>query len=214
MRRILTCLLLIFSLFACQDRSTEDINAVKACFSEYKHSILSSQGKRAVKYVSQRTVDEYQKYVDWALYADRRTFKNLSIINKFQVLLIKHQIPLEQLRSMTGKDAFIYATNHDWISNETVVKTTITDIQLQGEQASAVVKIGEKLTSHKYQFIRENNQWKFDMIDTLNTANLALQALIDKQGVSAEQLIFSMIEAASGSQVSSTIWEPLLIKKP
>ena len=59
-----------------------DRDDVRASFDAYKAAILSQDGTRASELVSRRTIAEYQKYVDWAHTADRRTLESLSLINR------------------------------------------------------------------------------------------------------------------------------------
>ena len=85
----------------------DETGAVTGTFDNYKSAILELKGELAVGLVTNRTVEEYQHYVDWALTADRKTMESLSLINRLQVFLLRHRLPHDLLKRMDGRAVFI-----------------------------------------------------------------------------------------------------------
>jgi hypothetical protein len=181
---------------------------VQMAFDGYKSAILAKDGARAAKLVAERTFEEYQNYVDWARSADRRTLESLSLINRFQVIIIRHRIPARELEKLNGRTAFIYAVDHDWIGRNSVIRTTLGAIDISDGHATAEFLIGGQKAPNRFNFIKEQKQWRFDLITVMRDSNSAFQALAKQNGISEEELIFSLVETVSGKKVPETIWNP------
>ena len=189
-----------------------DAMEIQCTFDAYKSAILSMDGSASVDQIAQRTLNEYQKYIDWCLHADRRTLQNLSTINKMQVFLIKHRIPVDELKEMTGEKAFIYAVDHDWIGKKGTIVTTINDIQVSGSRATTATLSNKKKTPMRFHFTKEEGAWKLDLTQTLRDTDAVLKAQIEQAGISEDDYIFRIIEMISGRKVLNSIWEPIETK--
>lgn len=205
-----TLLILGFALLgAMLTTQAAERDDVQMAFDGYKSAILTMDGARAAELVSERTIEEYQNYVDWARSADRKTLESLSLINRFQVIILRHRIPARELGELNGRTAFIYAVDRDWIGKNGVIRTTLGAIDTSDGRATAEVLIGGQKTPNRFQFIKEQKQWRFDLITVMWDANSAFQALAKQQGISEEELIFSLVETVSGKKVPETIWNPV-----
>ena len=190
-------------------KPSPDVQGVQHAFDAYKQAILSTDGAKSAKHIAQRTFDEYQQYVDWALQADRNTLEGLSAINKMQVFLMKHRIPKDEWRNMTGKKVFIYAVDHDWIGKQQTITTMISDIQVSGTRATAAVIIGKKKAPNRFHFTNEDGFWKFDLTQTLRDTDFILRSQIKQSGMTEDEFMFRIIESISGTKVTDSIWEPI-----
>lgn len=198
-------------MWGCGETSQNTIDIEKT-FEAYKNAILAADGAKSAEIVSQRTLDEYQKYVDWAVHADRETLENLSTVNKMQVLLMKHRIPASEWKEMTGRKAFIYAVDHGWIGKKDTMIVTIGDIRVSGSRATAAAFLKEKKAGNSFHFSREGGSWKLDLIQTLRDTDLLLKEQIKQAGVSENGFIFNILEVLSGRKVPDSIWEPLEVE--
>lgn len=104
--------------------------AVSRSFQNYKSAILAQNGDVAADLVTRRTVDEYQHYLNWGLTGDRQTLESLSLINRFQVILLKHRIPADTLKQLDGRSLFVYGVDRDWIGKSGVIRTTLGKIDV------------------------------------------------------------------------------------
>lgn len=183
--------------------------AVVKSFQDYKSAILNQNGEAAVALVTKRTVEEYQRYVEWALTADRKTLQSLAFINRFQVLLLRHRIPADSLRQLDGRSVFVYAVDRDWIGKNGVIRTTLGKVDVANTRATAEVLIGGQSAPNRFQFSKENGTWKFDLIQVIRDADQALKAAARQNGMTEDEFMFSLIETVSGRKVADTIWAPI-----
>ena len=206
--KTITVLVLLLSVALHVAHATEQ-DEVQAAFDAYKTAILSMDGARAAELVSSRTIAEYQNYVDWARSANRQALESLSLINRFQVIIIRHRIPPHELRELDGQKTFIYAVDRDWIGKNGVIRTSLGKIDTSDGRATAEVLIGGQKTPNRFQFIKEGDRWRFDLITVMRDFSAALQLLAKQKGVSEDELIFSLVETVSGTKVPETIWDPV-----
>jgi hypothetical protein len=188
----------------------EEKDDVVAAFKGYKEAILAQKGEEAAGWVTKGTIDEYQRYVDWALEADRKTVEGLSMINRVQVLTMRHRVPAEQLRKATGKSIFIHAVKEDWIGKDGVIRTELGDeITVAGEKATVPVLIGGEPAPLKFQFRKEEGKWRFDLVELMAATGPAFEAAAKQAGMEENELILKVLEKVSGKKPEDSIWTPV-----
>jgi hypothetical protein len=186
----------------------EEKEDVAAAFKGYKEAILAQKGEEAAGWVTKGTLDEYQRYIDWALEADRKTVEGLSMMNRVQVLTMRHRVPAEDLRKATGRSIFIHAVDQDWIGKDGVIRTELTeDVAVAGERATGAVTIGGELAPMKFHFRKEDGKWRLDLIELIKFSGPALQAAAEQAGMEENELILKVLEMVSGQKPAGTIWE-------
>ncbi len=208
--RIIGYTIAVFLLFGATTNGEQE-EKVKEAFESYKRAILRQSGIEAVEIVTQGTIDEYQKYVGWAKSAPKDELEGLSFVNRMQTLILRHRVPRRLLKQMTGKDAFVYAVNRDWIGKNSVVSTAVGKIEVFEHQAVADAHVAENKLPFPFLFRKEEGKWKFDLVRLLKNTNVALLATSKQSGMEENAFIFMLIESASGKRVSETIWEPVVV---
>ena len=183
--------------------------AVAKAFEDYRSAILNKQGSVAVNLVTQRTIDDYQQQLDWALSADRQTVESLSLANRLQVLMLRHRIPAETLKGLDGASVFAYAVDQNWIGQNAIVRMSIGKVHVASNRATAEVRSDGKATSTRFQFAREKGKWRIDLIPLLQGADQALQIAARQKGMTENAFMYSMMESISGRKVPKTIWIPI-----
>lgn len=209
MKRYLIAMLTLCSLATGCAKPSSDVADIQHTFDAYKAAILSTDGSAAVRQIAQPTLNEYQNYIDWCLHADRETLQSLSALNKMQVFLLKHRIPADELKQMNGEKAFVYAVDHDWIGKEGTAVTTIADIQVSGDTASAATQVNGRKQSIRFNFVKENGRWKLDLTKTLQDTDALLGFQISQAGVPENEYILRSIEMITGRKVADNIWDPM-----
>lgn len=220
MKPITVLAVLLLSLPACEQEqagsgaevsSTEESAAreVAGCFAAYKDAILSQQGEAAVDRLSRNTVDEFENYVGMALGAEREELEALSLINRMQVILMRHRIPLETLRELTGRSAVVYAVDRDWIGKDEVIRTELGEVSIHGDRATAEVIIGGQVAPNRFQFRREYGSWRFDLLPLLRDGNTAMKYAAQQAGMDEDEFLFLLLESVTGERVDDSIWTPL-----
>jgi hypothetical protein len=209
MKRYALILLALLPLLSGCSSDAADKEAVRKAFDAYKTAILAGDGDAAAASVSQTTLDQYQKYVDWALHADRATVQALPLLDKMQVLTLRHRIPHDKWQGMTGESAFIYAVNNNWIGKNQVEAAELGDIYPYVVRASADVIMNKKKTRVRFFFLKEKGAWKFDLVRLMEGFDAALKAELKRSRVPADKFILDAIGSVSGNKPTDAIWEPI-----
>jgi hypothetical protein len=186
-----------------------DKEAIEKVFDAYKTAILAGDGNAAAASVTQETLDQYQKYVDWALHADRATVQSLSLLDKMQVLTMRHRIPRDKWQGMTGEKAFVYAVNNNWIGKDQVQAAELGEINLFVFQASADAIMNKRKTHSRFFFLKEKGAWKYDLIRLMQGFDSALKSEIKRIRMSPDQFILNTLDHLSGTKPTDSIWEPI-----
>ena len=180
---------------------------VKQAFGEYRLALVDGDGKSAADRVSSGSIDLYGQYRELSLGGSEETIKGLSMINRLQVLLVRHRVPLESLKAMDGRGLFVYAVDNGWIGKK-VVRIRLAEITALGRRATAKVTDLGKPTGDINHFIKEADGWKVDLLPTMKGADQLFQRLAKKSGQSENEYIISVITSLSGRQVTDMIWQP------
>jgi hypothetical protein len=187
----------------------EDVQAVGGAFAAYRSALLSQDGKAATECVSSITIKLYQEYRDLAVSGDEAAVKKLSMVNRMQVLLLRHRIEAKALKAMDGKAVFGHAVDQNWIGKDGVVRAGLDDIAVNGPRATAKVTVSGKPTTEVFHFVKEGERWTFDLAPTIKRSDQALQQAAQTKGVSENDFILSVITSLSGRKVTDSIWRPL-----
>lgn len=191
----------------------EEVEGVGDCFAAYKAAILDMDGEAAVELVTERTIATYQEQVDWALTAPRETIESLSLVNRIGVLSLRHRIPKEVLKKLTGRTAFAYAVDRDWIGRTGVIRTRLGEVFIAENTATAEVYAGGLRAPTRFEFLKENGKWRFDLIQSMRDADALLTPVLEQRGLSETELIFATLERSSGRRVGEDIWIPIVISE-
>jgi len=182
---------------------------IEKCFGSYKNAILNDKGSEAAKVVTKATLERYGKFIDWCKTYKKEDIEKLPFMDRFLLILIKHRAPKEKILSSDGKDLFIYAVNQGWVGKDSVLKAEIGDVKVSGNNATASLVLNGVKAPFKYHFVKEGNEWKFDLLKVLETTNTMIVKMIQQQGMKENEFIFKSAEAVSGKKIDDSIWEPI-----
>lgn len=181
-------------------------------FSGYKSAILEQQGQNAASIVTSTTIDEYQKYVDAAKYAERAEMERLSFLTRFQALIIRHRVPKEKLQGMDGKEAFVYAVDNDWIGKTGVVPMEIGNVRESGTKAVSDAFLNGQKIPFEFIYKKEGGKWKFDLTQILMNSEAPLRMAAKQANLKEDDFIFMVLETVSGTKPTQGLWTPPLKK--
>jgi hypothetical protein len=199
---------LLCGIASCSSQSPEATD-VEQAFSSYRTALLEQKGDEAVNWVAPATIKMYQETRDLALNADEATVKNLPIGARMQVLLMRHRVSLKQLQEFDGKKMFAHAVDQNWIGKEGVQRAGVSDVVVDGTQATGKVTVNGKSSTEKFHFVKENGRWTVDLTPSFSTVDRLFQQAANDQGMTENDFIFAIITKLSGRPVTSAIWQPL-----
>jgi hypothetical protein len=208
-RRILIALVCLFTILqtGCQESDTQEDALVRTCYEGYKQAILDQDGDAAVAMVDETTLKYYGEMRHLALEGTADVVHNLTTIDKIMVLMLRHQILVEDLNQMNAESLFVYAVDQGWIGRESVANIDLGDITVSGDQATGVHISGGTKSSLKWKFQKENGAWKIDITSIMPMAEQAFQEIIQESGQSEDEFLVTILESISGKNVPRSIWD-------
>jgi hypothetical protein len=200
--------LFIFISFSSLLYATDEQD-IEKCFNRYKEALATGDGDSAARLVSAKTIVTYQEYKKNALSASSMETKKLSPINKLMVLLIRAQMPVEELERTSGSGVFSYAVKSGWVSKNLVVNSTINNIVISENTATSFLNTEGRPPLKGFTFLKENNLWKLDLVTIILKTEEAYKGLIAKQNTTEDQFIFTLVEGLTHKKLTDDIWRPL-----
>jgi hypothetical protein len=190
-------------------QSGNDIQMIKNTFSNYKKSILASDGSEAVKWVDTKTVVYYGKMLQASLHADSAQVQNLGLMDKLIVLIVRHKVPKNEIEKMNGNEFFVYAINQGMVGKNSVMNIEIGEVKVNNNFANGQIMSGGQKSPLFFQFNKEEGQWKIDITSLFPASTAGLKKVISDNGMTENDFIFKTLEMLTGSAVGNEIWQPM-----
>jgi hypothetical protein len=201
-------LIVILSLFFFQSQAQEKEEAkIKSCFAAYKKAILDDEGQKAVEFLSNKTIQYYAKSIDYCLHSDSTTVSELSLMDKFMVLALRHRTSAENLRNFTGKEALIYAIQEGMVGKNSVALNEIGKIKIKENTAEAQLVVRGNPTPVNFTFFKENSVWKLDLTSIFPITEKAFQQLIENSDQSENEYLLNLLLLSTQEAPSKDIWK-------
>ncbi len=188
----------------------EEKQAVKECFDGYRAAVKARRGKAAADLIATVTLDYYERMRQSALAASEQEVRGMSFTDASFVLLCRHRLDVERLKSMDGKGLLAHGANEGWVGKQQSQDVTLGPIQLDGDTASAQAMVNGQPGPFRFSFNKERGQWKLDLMPLLKFADSAIEPLISMTGQTKEQLILETLRQLTGQAPSADIWQPLV----
>jgi hypothetical protein len=209
LHHLLTFVLLVsIGIFSPPVAGGQEQAAIRDAFVGYKTAILAGDGKAAVQHVSQSTIDYFADMQKLALYGTAAEVRAQSPVNQLQILSFRHRLELQQLQDMTPVELFAYGVDKGWIGKSTVVTLEPGSVDVSGNVGTIEVLQSGTPVGPRFRLYREGGEWRLDLVPILGLGNAAMKILAQRQGVSEEFMILSLLESVSGRKVPPTIWDP------
>lgn len=204
--KLITAVIFSFSLIF----NTTDSQAIKECFDSYKESILNQNGKAAVEKVDSYTLAYYDRILTLSLKGQETEVRNLSVIDKTIVLIIRHRVESQILKQMNAESLFIYAVNNGWVGKNSVLDLELGKVTVSNKVAKGEIIAKGNPSSLYFRFNKENEKWLIDLTSIMPASNIAFRQLIDSKNLDDDEFVINMIESVSGKRVTENIWQPLM----
>jgi hypothetical protein len=193
---------------SCSSRSPEAPDVEKA-FADYREALINQKGTAAVDLIAPATIAEYQKYRDLALKGDEQTVKGLSITARTNVLMMRHRVGKDLLKTMDGRKALAYAVDQNWIGKEGVQKAGVTDVDVSGSNATAKVTVNGQKSNEKFHFVKHDGKWTIDLVQNFPQADTMFRKMAADAEMGENEFLFEILSMLSSRPVTDAIWQPL-----
>lgn len=206
MRRVPFLLVLVLLLLPETVKATPD--AVEEAFQAYKQALLTSNGEKAAEVVTQSSHDLYRDYAEQALSLDRAAIGRLHIADRITVLLLRHDLAPERLAEMTGGEVITHAVRKGWISKEGTSKLLLGNFEVDRDFATGTVLHNDgSESSFKLEFVKEDGQWRLDLVRMLELARIGIQHAVEQTGMNEDEFVLFLLEFSTGRKADASIWD-------
>ncbi|WP_299399474.1 hypothetical protein [Pelagibius sp.] len=207
MRR-LPVLLLVVSLVV-PSLARADAAAVDQSFQAYRTAIMASDGAKAAAVVTQGSHDLYRQYADQALTLDRSGLNALHVMDRTNVLLLRHSLDRPRMETMSGEEIIAFAVDQGWIGKEGAERLQLGDYAVAGDAATGTVLAADgRRTSFQLQFLKEAERWRLDLVSMLNITRTAIEYSVKQSGMTEDEFLFLVLEISTGRKAGPEIWNP------
>ncbi|MEM0965481.1 MAG: hypothetical protein AAGJ81_04965 [Verrucomicrobiota bacterium] len=203
-------LVLLFALFVTGCSSDPENASVKQAFEDYKSAILNDDAETAYGLVNENTKAWYGETLDRVLTSNRDQIMELGVLDKIQVILIRHRVPREEILQMTPESLFKYAASRGWVGKNSVSGLGIGKIDVQRDFATGVVRTNGEDSPIRFHFYKEDGVWRIDLTELNKWGEAALITQIKQSRQDELDYIFTLVQFASGKPVQESIWKPLI----
>lgn len=209
MKLIYSLVLLIVPLVGMSQAA--EVQKVKNDFEAYRSASLKEQGEKAIEYLDGRVFAYYDSMLMHVRHSDSTTVAELPITDQILVLAIRHRATQEQIQAFTDSTCIVFALNEGMIDKDGVARLDLGEIEITDDFAQASVSSQGEVAPIKFHFYKSDGIWKFDLTQLFPMANLVFEQIFKESGMETNELLFLLLEIASGNKIDEkTIWQPVI----
>jgi hypothetical protein len=208
MKPTVRLLLLPLLFMACSDSGPEqDVADIRACYDNYFAALKAGEGDKAAELVDSKTLEHFDRMLDLARTADSTTVSGLDAMDKLTVLSMRSQIPAEQMRDLDARAALARSVSDGMMANEGPEGLTLGTVTVDGDKASAPLKMYGFPTPANFSFQREDGTWRIDLTSLFDLSRQAFEQM-SGSGAEGNAALIQMLEENLGGPVPATVWHP------
>lgn len=195
----------------CEYRSEKALSneAIWSGFGRFKAAAIAGDGAAAVRELSTETLRYYERVRRAALLATEEELRKTSVDFRFQVLLLRGRMPVEELVAVDGAGLAARYVSQGWINVEHLSEIALANVIHTDRGAEVRYADSQGLTTSRLVFRREQNGWKFDLSAAAWMQRRFLDHQMEKQGLNEDELLAAMIREAIGDRPAADLWKPL-----
>ncbi|MEM9820985.1 MAG: hypothetical protein AAF985_07925 [Bacteroidota bacterium] len=192
-------------------KTTTDLEQIQECYLKYKEGILQGNGIAVMAQVSQKSLDYYSEMLRYAKGADSTAIADSGLTEKFTILQTRQRIESDVLVKMSDESYFIYVVEQGMIGKASVENVEIGDINIEGSSAKGDILIeGRKQEQFKFQFIKQEEGWKIDLLNLMVISSDGLKIEIERSPLSEQEYIMKVLEVITRKKRKDDLWKPRL----
>ena len=180
-----------------------EAQAVRAVLQGYFAAVLRRDGAAATQAVTRETRAYYARMRDLALTAPEAQVRALPLMDRVSVLMYRHRVPADVLRTLAGDAAFAHTVSEGWVAR-TVSGQPSPTAAVFGSGDRAILREG----GMDLRMVREEGAWRWDMMPVIRAASAQFAAILPA-GMTENEFILFVLRDATGRPASPTVWQPV-----
>jgi hypothetical protein len=208
MKRSIPLLLLPLLFVACSDSGPkDDVADIRACYDNYFAALKAGEGDKAAELVDSNTLAHFDRMLGLARTGDSMTVSGLDPMDKLTVLAMRMQIAPTALKSMDARKAVAHSVSDGLMANEGPEGLELGTVSVDGDKATAPLKMHGFPTPASFSFQREDGTWKIDLTSLFDLTRMAFQQM-GGSGPEGNAMLVKLLEENTGTTVPDGIWHP------
>lgn len=184
----------------------DDVTAIRACYDNYFAALKEGRGDDAAALVDSRTVAHYERVLDLARHADSSTVAGLDIMDQIAVLAMRMDNDHQQLMAMDATEAIARSVSEGLMADEGPQGMTLGNVEVNGDEAQAPLKMYGFPTPAKFTFRREQDGWRIDITSLFELSRQGLEQVA--KTAEGGNFVLQMLEESTGKKIPERIWHP------
>jgi hypothetical protein len=202
--------LLVFAVLALPlPAAAQPAVEVRETFLTYKTAVILSDGAGAAAVVSSDSHTYFRSLAEQALTFDHADLQQIALTERLYTLLLRTALQPNLLDSMSGSELVAFTIDRGWIGRNGAPRLEIGTSVIEGDSASAAIlrPDGEE-SPYDLQFVRQQGEWRLDLVALMELIHVAFQSEQEKSGLSEDEFVMRMIEHGTKQTVGPEIWDP------
>ena len=178
-------------------------DSVRGVLLGYIDAVKRHDGAAATQAVTRATRAYYAQMRDMAMTAPEAQVRALPLMDRLSVLMYRHRVPADVLRTLTGDAAFAHTISAGWVAR-TIDGELSPTAEVLGNGDRAIVRDGPL----NVQMVREEGAWRWDMMPILRGANAQL-AEGKPSRMTEDEFLFFILQTTNERAPTPAIWQPV-----
>jgi hypothetical protein len=183
---------------SCGQPGDEDRRQIRSAFLAYRTAALSGDGAAAAALLSSMTANHLGWMRDLALHGTLDELVLHPTTNQLLVLRLRQFVPADELRAMSGEQVLALVLSRGWLGRDVVANVELGGIELHGDGADAELIVSGRPHEWRHLFLRENDQWRFELMQAFGVAESEYGEIALKHGVSGTDVALVLVRKEAG----------------
>lgn len=198
--------MLVFGIVGCEESAESQIQRV---FDRLIEAEISGDDSEYLALLSRDSIAWHAPLIAVALDGTPAEVRALPPIERLEVLTMRHRSTRDKLTGLSAEAYVRMSTREKWFADEPGLRYTLKRIKVSVDTAQSDVYVDGKPAYYTACFIREDDEWKFDLVATVGLMNAAMPLRAREFGLSLNDYLISLVEDNTEEAVSPGIWNPM-----
>ncbi len=202
---LLACLF----LSACKDSGPrDDVADIRTTYADYVSALQAGDGTRAAALADSNTVAYYERMLALARTADSASVTRLNVMDRITVLGLRWNAGGGDLGTMDARGAIAAGAATGVMGGKELGSLELGTVTVEGNSASAPVRLGGFPVPAKFHFNKEGEEWKVDITPLFKISRMAFEQMALRSGTPTNEWLIDMLEQSTGERPTNSIWHP------
>lgn len=181
-----------------------------AAYGEWHRAVEARNADAAMKFVHSRSFEFYDSIIHKARTAKTTEVQGLTPGDRFDVLLLRHEVPPAELKKLTGEQMIrLMFERGYWSDNDGNPANNFGPLKFgKGYATASLFDYNGKPSRYNVYFLLENDSWKMDFSRSNDWFSQQLEDFAAKHNADTNAAIMAVLYDITGRRVDPKVWMP------